>query len=238
MKCIDVENVVIEIHDRGRNTVALVNDRYAIKLCCGDSCEGLIYEARLLSMMKGRGFVELIDCGEVGECSYLVRGFSKHTLRDYVGKLSMEEILEILRDLAEALRRLHLVGYVLTDLKPENVGYDDRTAKVLDLDAATPIYGRIRVATSSYAPPEFFNEGVALRESDVYQLALLIHELATSKLRNPAFGEELEETGLPELDELLRDMTNPVPVLRPSTREVIERVNRMLSKNLDRSPRT
>ena len=117
------------------------------------------------------------------------------------GKLSPDEALDILKQVAKGLSHLHRFGYIHLDIKPENVlaqlKEGQRIWKLGDFGLLKPrgYSGILDVkGTVGYIAPEVFR-GEIHRSSDIFSLGCLLHYMLTGshpfKADNPA--EELRK---------------------------------------------
>ncbi len=136
--------------------------------------------------------------------------------------VSQSLALRILEDVARALRCIHENNLVYSDLKPENIGLRDGHAYLIDLDSLTRPFDRPRFITLSRAPPEYVSMGIVVKESDSYQLGLLIDEILSSS--NNICSEVREE-----LRKLSSKLKKRIPFEREPLDNVIHVVNRLLT---------
>lgn len=89
-----------------------------------------IGEAQLLRRVDGTRVVRVHDIGQTEDaCPYFVMDFAEHgTVEDRIGvlaaegrKLSVEDVLRFVRQLAEGIAEVHRLGVVHRDLKPSNL---------------------------------------------------------------------------------------------------------------------
>jgi len=122
------------------------------------------------------------------------------TLKDYVeqkGKLSLEEVLKVLRHVVNALEFLHSRGYIHSDLKPENIfGKKVLGSVVWKLGdfSLVRIRGDASIidikGTVGFIAPEVFR-GEIHRSSDVYSLGCLTLYMLTGRV--PFEGKSMKE---------------------------------------------
>jgi serine/threonine-protein kinase len=108
----------------------------------------------------------------------------------------MDEVAEIVRQLAEALSATHAVGIIHRDLKPENIIYDaaHRRVKLLDFgiarDAQEPSAERLTragffVGSLQYVSPEALTGELVSEAADIYSLATITFYLLTGSHPHP-----------------------------------------------------
>ncbi len=154
-------------------------------------------EAELWSRLSHPNIVKVYEYGTKPYPWIAIEYMEGGSLRSRLGKLTMEESLEIGMKLAEALFYTHHYGVIHRDIKPENVLFDsENTPKLTDwglgklmLEASKSISGF--KGTLAYAAPEqLFSSkfGEADWRTDIYQLGAVLYEMLTGKL---PFGGEL-----------------------------------------------
>lgn len=162
----------------------------------------------------------------------IVMEWCPQTLRDRLrssGRLGLDEALRIAVKILKALTYLHSQGFAHGDVKPENILFtEDGEPKLSDLGTSRLLAQRIVKSqlTPAYLAPEQVR-GVVNDKTDVYQVALVIHEMLTGELRNPMFGDRVGGVGPRELDDVLRRALSIDPRARPSSRELLEEVSRL-----------
>jgi len=168
------------------------------------------------------------------------------------GPMPVERVLRIARDLASGLAYAHERGFVHRDVKPSNVMLvptdGGEVAKLLDfgvveasrtaLDATKLTQTGVTLGTPVYMAPEQMGGGDVSPLADVYALGATL--FASTEGKPPFAGDALEiasqkTRGPPVprpaggLEHLVRWMLAPRPSARPSAREVLRVVERMLA---------
>jgi hypothetical protein len=150
------------------------------------------------------------------------------TLQARTGSSSTSQVRAWTREALEGLAALHEHGIVHRDIKPSNLLLDeDAHLHVGDLGVVlTPERSRLTltkevVGTPAFMAPEQLNEQDATSATDVFSLALVMHQVITGTLpgdRRPGRGID------GELGQLLRAMGDPDPSRRPSAKEALARI--------------
>jgi len=158
--------------------------------------EDYLKEFKLSKLLNDEHIVKVYDVLRVKDGLPILIEEKGHTsLRELLkvkGKLGICQAIKISVALLKAIEIIHECGFVYGDLKPENVVITSSgNAKIVDLETIRPIEDPIARATLDYSAPEQLLECRTLPESDVYQVALILHEMVTGYARNPIFGEEL-----------------------------------------------
>ncbi len=156
-------------------------------------------EAAILARLNHPGVATVHDFGEEGGTLYMVM--------EYVAGIPFRDLMEltppptvVARAIAEACRGLHaaheirnlqgdLMGLVHRDISPDNLmlGYDGHV-KVIDFGIAlvknrqAPVteFGTVKGKPPYMSPEQVKNESMD-RRSDVFSLAVVLHELLTGK---------------------------------------------------------
>lgn len=153
-------------------------------------------------------------------------------------------IWDILLQIATALEYLHKQNIIHLDLKPENIFLtDDHVLKIGDFGLSTTAGISPSLHSEGdkyYMAPEVL-EGNYSKAADIFSLGLIILELAADielpsngdswqNLRHGDFSElSLDDTS-DLLNQLIKEMTRPVPESRPSIEKVLWRAQFYFSK--------
>jgi len=179
-------------------------------------------EGRLGSQLHHPNIVRILEAGEEGGTPFLamelVRGTTLRELLRTAGELPLENALDLVRQVAEALDYAHSKGVIHRDLKPENLMIlPDGRLVVMDFGIARIEGGEgltatsVFVGTPAYAAPEAIGGGPADHRLDLYALGILLLEMLEGGL--PFAGssplEQLQahlEGKLPDREELKREV--------------------------------
>jgi serine/threonine protein kinase len=105
------------------------------------------------------------------------------------GKMPVEEVLRIARQVTVGLMEAHELGVVHRDLKPRNIMIDEKgNAKIMDFGIARSVEapgvtttGMI-VGTPDYISPEQAEGEEADQRSDIYSLGIILYEMVTGSV--------------------------------------------------------
>lgn len=147
--------------------------------------------------------------------------------------------VDVARQLAEQLSKLHAAGYAHLDLKGENIRYnpENNTATVIDFGLASRIGERQQVkGTPDYFSPEIAKiaDGIKLPErvsgkEDVYTLGMIFAKEMQLQ-RDPVYG--------PEFVNLIIRMLQEHPNDRPDMARVAAEINLLIAHKQDESKKS
>lgn len=199
-------------------------------------------EAKGAGKLNHANIVNIYDVGEDAGCHFIVMEYVDGvTLKSYIqksGKLTVDDVLLIARDIASALEAAHRNGLIHCDIKPHNILImRDGHVKVADfgiaraVSSSTMTYGGDVVGSVHYFSPEQAKGTSITPKSDVYSLGVCMYEMLTGKL--PFQGETSVSIALKHLQE------EPVPLRQlnsniPPVMEAI--VNKAMAKDPNSRP--
>lgn len=106
-------------------------------------------------------------------------------------KPKLEDVRDIVEQIARGLRAFHRLEMLHQDLKPDNIMIDSTgTVKIIDfgstrvagiLEIDTPIERLELLGTAQYAAPEYFIGQSGTVQSDVYSLGVITYQMLTGK---------------------------------------------------------
>ena len=150
-------------------------------------------EADMLAAVRNEHIPQIYDKFSEQQSHYLVMEFIEgETLENRIrtaGKLSELEIIDIAIQILETLEYLHGLNppVIYRDMKPSNVmTTPEGKVKLIDFGIARFFQSNsmTTMGTSGYAPPEQYS-GKAEQRSDLYALAVSIHEALTGRTPVP-----------------------------------------------------
>ncbi len=155
------------------------------------SVQRLLREAPIASSLVHPRIVTVLDTFVEDEDPFVVMEWlDGHDLREHLdGKrpaLGVDDALDVVRHVGEALVYAHGQGIVHRDIKPENLLIDGTRVTVLDFGLATVAGEESDDAarpggTVRYMAPEVLQGAIADPRSDVYSLAVVLYELLTNR---------------------------------------------------------
>jgi serine/threonine protein kinase/Flp pilus assembly protein TadD len=203
--------------------------------------ERFLREIKVAARLNHPHIVPLHDSGQADGLLYYVMPFvDGESLRQRLVRqkqLSLEEAIDIARDVAAALDYAHRQQVVHRDIKPENVMLHEGEALVTDFGIAKAISAAggqnitqtgVAVGTPAYMSPEqAAGEGDPDGRSDLYSLGCMLYEMLGG---SPPF------TGPTTQAILSRRFTEEVPSIRAARPTVPEALDQALSRALARVP--
>jgi serine/threonine protein kinase len=225
-----------------------VGRKVAIKLLRasldGEYLQRFTDERKALARLNQRNIVTMFATGEVDHRPYFVMEYLEgESLRDRLRRetIPRSEIVEITRQICDALNSAHQRGIVHRDIKPENIflSHDDDglLVKVLDFGIATLKESEMKtvssliVGTGPYLSPEQAR-GLHRTEidgrADIYSLGLVIYEMLT--------GVRAFTAGDGDYAHLHLHVMPPPPSERAKDAEITVAVNGAVMKALAKAP--
>ena len=188
-------------------------------------------EYKIISEARNPAIVEVYDFGSTGKLSYIATeyfpaGDLKTRLQN---PMTEQEAVDYVRQIAAALRVIHVAGVLHRDLKPANVMLradntlvliDFGLAKGLTGDKALTGAGEIR-GSPYYMSPEQAEGKVVDERSDLYSMGVILFELLTGQ--KPFVGRTV-------FDILAQHEHAPVPQLSGAAAHFQPLIDRLLAK--------
>lgn len=150
-----------------------------------------LHEAKAQSILSHANLTAFYDSGEHQGRAFIVMEYVDGVaLDDYAAdaKLSLIDILELLRQIAEGLAAAHAGGVVHRDVKPKNILVtSDGHVKVTDFglarwsEASTITKTSTQMGTAYYMSPEQVDGRKVDHRSDIFSFGVLAYEMICSK---------------------------------------------------------
>jgi serine/threonine-protein kinase len=153
-------------------------------------------EARAAARLHHPNIVQIFDVGDDPDVGpYLVFEYVRgHTLKDELrrnGPLSKDRLLEVARQVGDALATAHVAGVIHRDLKPENLLITENgQVKLADFGIARVPNADLTkegqfLGTPCYSAPETLRQGEYGEKSDLFSFGAVIYEAASGERAFP-----------------------------------------------------
>ena len=193
-------------------------------------------EAQAAAGLSNPNIVGVYDVGQDGDTYYIIMEFLEgKTLKQLLnenGPLPFTAALQIVKQIAEALRAAHKHGVIHRDIKPHNIMISaDGHVKVTDFGIARAVTSSTMTNTGAmvgsvhYISPEQARGGFVGEKSDIYSLGVVLYELVTGQL--PFSGDSMFSIALKHLQE-------PVPPPRKLDPTIPVEVERIILKAMNK----
>src|SRR5690242_3980976 len=205
------------------------------------AAERFLREIQLAAKLQHPHILPLYDSGDAAGALFyvmpLVEGESLRARLTRERQLSLEDALQITREVADALSYAHSRDVLHRDIKPENILFAGGHAMVVDFGigrAITAAGGErltesgISIGTPAYMSPEQATADTKLDgRSDLYSLACVLYEMLAG--HPPFLGASAQEV-------IARHTLDPVPSLRTARNTVPVALERAIKQGLAKVP--
>jgi predicted Ser/Thr protein kinase len=233
--------VVYQAYDPGlRRTVALKLIRPELARHV-EFVERFANEARAQAKLSHPNVVTIYEVGVVDERQYIamqfVAGGTLARLVSGANRLSLQAVIPLLEQMADALDYAHQAGVIHRDVKPANIllEQDRRRALLADFGIARAVDARTRltqsgatIGTAAYMAPEQVTEDEPLGPAaDQYALAIVSYELLCGRVPFRATSA----TGL-----MYKHVNEAPPRILQFSPELPENIDAIFSRALAKKP--
>jgi serine/threonine-protein kinase len=186
-------------------------------------------EAQAVARLSHPNIVNIHDVGQENETQYLVMEYVEgDNLKNFIKNnpnLGQAAIIDIVKQICDALQHAHENGIVHRDVKPQNILIDpNQRVKLTDFgiafEAATGTISNSDTVLGSvhYISPEQAKGETPGAQSDIYSLGVVLYEMLTGQL--PFTGDSAVAVALKHIQEQA-----PVPSeVKPDIPKYLERV--------------
>src|SRR5574344_1329455 len=246
----DRYEIIRVIGEGGMANVYLANDtilnrKVAVKVLRGDLANDEKFvrrfqrEALSASSLNHPNIVEMYDVGEDDGNFYIVMEYvDGKNLKQLIKrrtKLSLTEVVDIMKQLTDGISHAHDSFIIHRDIKPQNMLIlDNGLVKITDFGIAVALNSTQLTQTNSvmgsvhYLPPEQAAGKGATVKSDIYSLGIMMFELVTGKL--PFRGENAVEIALKQIKEA-------IPSVRSIDETIPQSIENIILKSCAKNPK-
>ena len=209
---LDGYEIIRELHASKRTQVYLARDRNTHKQVVlktpsvnysddPEFIDGFLHEEWAGRRINSQHVLKVLRPHKQHQCLYYVTEYIEgQTLRQWLHdnpQPTLEEVRNIVQQIAAGLRAFHRQEMIHQDLKPENIMIDTHgTVKIIDFgstkiagieEIATPLARNNLLGTRNYTAPEYLQGYAGNNVSDIFSLGVITYELLTGKL---PYGEK------------------------------------------------
>jgi len=191
-------------------------------------------ERQALAMMDHPNIARVLDAGatETGRPFFVMELVKGDPIVEYCDKnnLSIEDRLELIAQVCNAVQHAHTKGIIHRDIKPSNILVSTQDGKphtkVIDFGIAKATASKLTektlftehkalIGTPEYMSPEQAEGSLDIdTRTDVYSLGVLLYELLTGT--TPFTSKELRSAAYAEIQRIIREVEPPKPSTRLS----------------------
>lgn len=220
--------------------VAIKTINLSLALDEKDEYESRFYqEAKAAGRLSHPNIVTIYDVGKSGEIAYIAMEFLQgRELRDVLNdgkRMPVEQVINIVAQVAQGLAYAHEYGIVHRDVKPSNIMIvRDGHVKITDFGIARMASAAVRTQTGmvlgspKYMSPEQVVGKLTDQRSDIFSLGVMLYEMLTGQA--PFAGENINAI----MYQTLNSVPPPPSTLSPNVPEMLNFiVAKALAKKLE-----
>jgi len=198
-------------------------------------------EAKTMISLHHNNIVRVYDAGIYNGQYFIVMEYIEgKTVKELIkekGKIGIDEAVNIVYEIADALSYAHKNGVIHRDVKPSNIIIEEKTnnAYITDFGIAKSVAGTkltqtgVSLGTPEYMSPEQFSESKDIdQRTDIYSLGIVFYEMVTGDIPfkgDTPLGVAFKHVNVPPKRPRIKN-----PEISPYLEKIILK---MLSKNLD-----
>ncbi len=195
-------------------------------------------EVKVIARLQHPRILPVYDYGDFEGQPYIVMAYmSGGTLSDRIrndGPMPLDEVVRLVKQIAEGLDHAHRAGIIHRDFKPSNVLLDNSgnvyladfgIAKVSESTAQ--LTGSAIIGTPTYMAPEMADQGIVSPSIDIYALGVTIYEMLTGQY--PYVGDT-------PLRVMMAHVNNPIPDVLATRPNLPVGVSEVLRRAMAKNP--
>jgi serine/threonine protein kinase len=196
-------------------------------------------EMQILKQLDHPSMLRVLDYGLENHVYYLVsEHFLLQTLQQYLQKYQKLDVASAIYyglELADAVSRLHHIGIIHCDIKPENVLVSDKILKLVEFSIANHVLdGSYITGTPPYMSPEAIYGDNAAIPRDIWALGVTLFELLTGRLPFRVVDGNHQPEDMPSL--VLKIVNDPVPNIADLQPNLPSRLIALINWMLEKAP--
>ncbi|MBL8064065.1 MAG: serine/threonine-protein kinase [Anaerolineales bacterium] len=196
-------------------------------------------EEKIIAQLEHPAIVPVYDVGEENNQPYFVmRYMSGGSLSDLIKgkKITIEEAVRIIEQIAPGLDEAHSKGIIHRDLKPANILFTNRgvplisdfgIAKFSQGEAGGNMTGSAIIGTPAYMAPEQASGDTIDGRADIYALGVILYEMVT--------GKQPYQADTP-LGLAIKHITDPVPRILEANPSLPTWMEKVISTAMAKDP--
>lgn len=151
-------------------------------------CRRFLKEGKIIAQLAHPNIVTIYEIGSLTNCNYMALEYATNgNLYQRLNRLTRDESLQIIKNVATALGYAHKRGFLHRDVKPANVLFrEDQSLLLSDFGIAKALHSGSQltmigwsVGTPAYMSPEQLVGSPATPQSDLYSLGVMFYEMLT-----------------------------------------------------------
>ncbi len=206
-----------------------------------DARERFVFEGEILKKLDHKNIIPVYDVGKYGDINYIaVEYLEGKSLKEKIHpehgeRISLNESLEVIKEIADALGYSHSKGLIHRDIKPENILFRNNGTPVLVDFGIAKDYSKqsnltmtgTSIGTPYYMSPEQIKGLPPDGRNDIYSLGVVLYEMLTGKV--PYEASDI-------ITVAIKHEREPIPKLPVKLSNIQDLINKMMAKKSNDRP--